>query len=137
MSLIEGLAQYIGAEVDGLDYSLTGTTNVFEEDWPNDPDLAVVVRGSGGPEAALGFDSWQQNAQLMIRSDPENAVLGEQLWWRIYDKLHGLRHTTLPDGTEIVWVLAVQGGPVTIGADENGRQRFSLNVRAEVRRPGA
>lgn len=132
MSLIEGLARELN-EVDGLTYSLTGG-NVFELDWPNDPDLAVVVRGSGGPEAVVDHVSNEQHAQLMFRAEPEAAHTAEALWWAVFWHLSGINHKQLPDGTWVDWIIVRDGGPITIGADENGRQRFSMNVRAEVRR---
>lgn len=134
MSFIEGLARELGANVAGLTYSLTSGGNVFELDWPNDPDLAVVVRGSGGPEPVPSHVSNEQHAQIMFRADPELASSAEDLWWRVYDHLATVRRKELPDGTWADWIVVAEGAPITIGADENGRQRFSMNVRAEVRR---
>lgn len=132
--IVTGIAQEIGAQVAGLDWSLQGGGNVFEEDWSSEPDLAVVVRSAAGEEAALGFDSHEQRVQLTFRALPEDASSATALWWAVYDRLHGLRYHDLPDGTHLVWSLVMQGAPVTIGDDGNGRQLYTMNVRCEVRR---
>lgn len=132
-SIVEGIARELGAQVAGLDYSLTSGGNVFEEDFASEPDVAAAVYSAGGPEGQLGMPSNQHNLQIVFRADPENATTATDLWRLAYAHLHGLKRKALPDGTYLVWALVVQRTPVRIGADENGRQRFAMNVRCEVR----
>lgn len=132
---VEEIARLIGANVDGLDYSLTGDANVFEEDWPNDPDVAVMVSSYGGPEAHAKFPSDEHRVQLMFRASPEDPTSATALWQAAFDYLHALRRVELSDGSTLSWVLAMQAAPVSIGADDNGRQRFTMNLRCERQRP--
>lgn len=131
-SVVEGIARELGAEVAGLDYSLTSGGNVFEEDFASEPDLAAAVYSAGGPEGELGMPSNQHNVQIVFRADADDATAAAALWRAAYAHLHGLRRKALPDGTYLVWALVVQRSPVRMGADENGRQRFAMNVRCEV-----
>lgn len=136
-SLVTELGKLLGANVEGLDYSLTHGGNVFEQDWPNDPDLAVQINSAGGPEPSAKRPSDERNVQLIFRADPEDASTATDLWQRAFDYLHALRRVALSDGSILVWVLAQQAEPVRIGADENGRQRFSMNLRCRVQRVAA
>lgn len=137
MSLTSGLAQAIGAEsggVAGLKWALTGDdVNVFEEEMPTEPDTAVALYSTGGFEAdsKLPFDS--PTVQVVVRAgqNPQTAI---DLWWAIYDYLHALRYTTLPDGTFLAWAIAQQSSPIRLGTDDNGRHRFAMNLRCEQRR---
>jgi len=139
MSLSTGLAQAIGAEpggVAGLKWSIAaGATgvNVFEDDMPPEPDLAVGVYSTGGFEAdsLLPFDA--PTVQVVVRggADPEAA---RAVWWAIYDFVHALRYTELPNGLFLAYALVVQSGPNRLGTDESGRHRFTMNIRAETRR---
>lgn len=136
-TLVEGLARDLGEHVDGLDYSTTSAANVFEEEFGSEPDLAAMVASSGGPEARLqrageGPLSNEQTVQIMFRAPPEQAHLARDLAWAAFRHLHGVTNHPLPGGVNLVWALMVQGAPVRIGADENGRQRYVLNARCEV-----
>lgn len=134
MSLTTGLAQSIGQNVAGLAWSLAAGGNVFEDDMPPEPDVAVGVYSSGGlpADSKLPFDS--PGIEVIVRGDanPQTAI---DLWWAVYDHVHALRYTTLPDGTFLAWALVEQSGPFRIGPDESGRHRFSMNIQAEQRRP--
>ena len=132
MSLVTGLARYIGANVVGLDWSLADGGNVFEDHQPADPDLSVTVYSTGGPEPQLAHTSNEQRAQLVFRAEPEAATGATDLWWAVFHVIHGLRRVELPDGTKLAWLIVVNGAPVSMGTDENGRMEFSMNVRAEV-----
>jgi hypothetical protein len=133
--IVEGIARQIGANVAGLSYSLTNGGNVFEEDMPQEPDLAVAVYSAGGPAPSARRGEDEQDVQLIFRSDPESAVAASNLWYAVFDHLHALRNATLPDGTLIAWALVQQSAPIRLGNDENGRMRYSMNVRCDVRRP--
>lgn len=124
----------LGQEVAGLTYSESDPAgvNVFVEDMAQSPDLAVAVMSSGGFEADSlhGYDS--PTPQVVVRAAQGGTQAALALWRVIYSHLHGLEHTTLPDGTLLVWCIATQSEPARMGPDDNGRQRFSLNLRCEV-----
>lgn len=135
MSLVTGLAQAIGDEddgVEGLTWSLADGGNVFEEASPDSPDVCVSLYATGGPEAdsLLPFDA--PTVQIIVRGDTDPTTASD-LWDKVYSFLHGKRYTTLPDGTFLVYALAVQSSPIAMGPDTSGRYRFSMNLRTEIR----
>jgi len=130
--ITDGIAQYIGQQVEGLTYDDTGSTgNIFLESFPSTPDEAIVVHSTGGSEAdtKLGYDAPMFMITVRGTQDPTWA---QDTWAAIYALLHGLRYTTLPDGTFLVYCIATQSGPNKAGVDENGRQQFTMNLRTEV-----
>lgn len=131
-SLVSGLGELLGANVAGLNYSLLHGGNVFEQDWPNEPDLAVQINSAGGPEPSAKRPSDDRNVQLIFRANPEDPTGATDLWQRVFDYLHALRRVTLPGGDILVWALVQQAEPIRLGADENGRQRFSMNLVCRV-----
>lgn len=130
--IVEGIARELD-NVEGLTYHLTEASNVFEEDMPQEPDLAVSVVSAGGPEPSALHASDEQRVQLTFRAEPGSPHTATELWYRVFRHLHSLRRHELPDGTQLVWAVVMQPAPVRIGADENGRHRFTMNVRCEVR----
>lgn len=133
-NIVTGLAQALGADVEGLDWVDGPGGNVFEDDMPTEPDTAVGVYSTGGLPASSSAPFDAPTVQIVVRGDgnPETA---KALWWAIYDYLHAKRYVDLPDGTHLAWALVVQSGPFRMGADQNGRHRFSMNVQCETRRP--
>jgi hypothetical protein len=126
--------------VSDLTYSETAGGNIFIETWPEQPDVAVVLKSFGGnpPDSGLPYD--HPIIQILIRGDedPKTAI---DLWYAIYSRIHGAVQQTLPDGTDLIACLVQQGGPISIGTDLNGRHRFSMNIQMEVvnhtmQRPG-
>lgn len=137
MGAVTGLAMAIGAAsggVEGLSWQETGGGNVFEEHMPQEPDVAVSLASAGGPEPDSLHPYHQASVQVTVRGD-DDPQTAKDLWQAVFDYLHGKRNAELPDGTYLVWCLAAQGEPIRIGADDNGRHRFTMNLRCEVRRP--
>lgn len=139
MTFIKGLAQALGDDssgggdlhVSGLTYRDAAGGNVFLEALPQTPDVAVALKSFGGSEADSGLPYDSPVVQLLIRGNQDPNTAGE-LWYDIYDKLHGATQETLSDGTLLVAAIVVQSSPVNIGPDGNGRIRFSMNVRCEI-----
>jgi hypothetical protein len=127
----EGIAAWLGANIDGLTWSTEAGGNVFVDSLPSSPDRCVAVYSQGGFEADSKLEYDAPVFQLVIRStaDPRWAL---ETWQKIYDELHALRHVTLPNGRYLLFALVVQSSPVRIGADDSGRAQYSMNVRAEV-----
>lgn len=134
VNLLVGLARYLD-EKGIVVWKIGAGGTIFLEDLPQAEDSPAVMVGiysTGGPEAdsLLGYDA--PNVQLIVRGtlDARSAL---SKWDAIYNELHGLRNIILPDGTYLVYCLAVQSAPVRMGPDQNGRHRFSLNLRTEIR----
>lgn len=131
--ILDGLARYLSGRGIGLTWDDTGVAgNLFVDTMPQTPDTAVGLFGYGGPEpdARLGYDTPSVQARVRGGPDPRTSrALAQQ----IYDELHGLGITTLPDGTLLISCEALQSGPQSIGVDGNGRHEHVLNYRCEIR----
>lgn len=128
------IAKYIGANVAGLKYDEDGSsgTNVFVDELPAGPDQCVAVVSTGGSEADSKLPYDAPACQIFVRSDA-SPVWGIAMCDAIYSLLHGKRNIVLePGDTYLVYALFRQSSPNRIGADENGRQRYTMNVRAET-----
>lgn len=127
--MFEGIAQLLGT-IDGLTYAENEGSNVFLNRMASAPDNAVAVypRPSSEPDSKLPYDPVE--FQVVVRGEPD-AVWAMAIGRAIYSKLHGLRNTTLPDGTYCVFVVAQSSMPFPIGDDENGRPQFSWEYRGE------
>lgn len=138
MSFQAEIATYIGANVSALDFQPTTTGgNVFVASMPPNPDVAAYVLGTGGVESSTKHGYDRRTFQVMVRGT-QNPTVGEDLAQEVYDALHGLKNVRLtPGGTLVVLCAGIQAGPVSLGEDENGRHRYSLNFWAEVQNPTA
>lgn len=134
MSLAAELGEHLGDEVTDLTYDPVSTTgNVFLGSMPPSPDEAIEIHVTGGPEASTKDGYAMPTAQVVVRGTTDPRT-GEDLADAVYDELHGLRYVTLPGGTFVVSSTGIQSGPVSLGEDEKGRHRYSLNFRLHVRR---
>lgn len=100
--------------------------------WPSHPDRVVVLTPYGGSEAdaQLGYD--EPHVQLRVRgTDDVSAAFGAAL--AIYDDWHGLGPIVVPTGHEVMSIVGLQSGPVSVGWDDNGRYAHTLNFRVEWR----
>ena len=129
--IVDGVAMLLGEEVPGLDYSLEAGGNVFVSHLPTEPHKCVSVYSRPGPEASSLHPYDEPHLQIIFRSD-ESPRWCLDMFQLVYSCLHGKRNVTLPDGTYLVYALAMQSSPVHLAPDENGRFRLSLNVRTEV-----
>lgn len=131
MTIQIGIARHLAAE--GLvDYSTVGGDNdVFIDTMPQTPDEAVAITGYGGPEAhgRLGYDL--PRIQIRVRGGPDPRTSLDRCQ-NIYDKLHGLSHTTLPDGTYLVDCIGIQSSPQSMGMDGNNRHEHAINYQCEI-----
>lgn len=132
--ILDGIAAEIGTIADiGINFDEAGVTGeIFIDLLPASPDVAVAVTSGGGLESDSKepYDSPEVHLQIRGDGDPRTAI---GLWYKIYGHMHGLRNKTLPDGTYLVFALAIQSSPARIGPDENGRHQYSLNLRCEVK----
>lgn len=126
--MYDGIAMLL-AQVPDLIYDDLGG-NIFLDRMPSTPDRAVALypQPSTEPDSKLPYGPVE--FQIVVRAEPGTAWALDT-WQAIYSKLHGLRNTTLPDGTYAVFVLATSGSPFSLGDDENGRVQLAGDYRGE------
>lgn len=133
--IANGIARLIGEEVTGLSFNASAPGgNVFVEHLPKTPIRAVAVYSRPGPEASSLHPYDEPHVQIVVRGD-EDPVWAVDMWWAIYTVVHSRRNEDLPDDTHLVYALVIQSGPVHMSPDENGRFRFSMNIRTEIYNP--
>ncbi|MDP3983985.1 MAG: minor capsid protein [Acidimicrobiia bacterium] len=127
------IAQYLAAQIGALTFNISTTGgNVFVDSMPSTPDEAVMVKGSGGPEASTKSGYALPAVQVIVRGTTDPRT-GSDRADQVYAALHGLRHTTLAGGTLVIRSAGIQSAPVSMGEDQNGRHEFSLNFQLETR----
>lgn len=130
--MYEGIARLIGAQVDGVDYFDTAGSNIFLDRMATEPDNAVAVypQPATTPDSKLGYDPVA--FQVVVRGDPD-GIWAHATGKAIFDLLHGLRNTTLPDGTEVIFIIGQTASPFSIGDDQEGRPQLAWDFNAEIR----
>lgn len=121
----EGLVTYEPAGVGG---------DIFVDTTPSTPDEAVVIFHTGGGPGDFAHPYDGVTVQLMVRGSADPRVSHARAQG-LYDAIHGLGHTLLPDGTRLLSAIALQAAPISLGTDENGRHRHVINVDIEIYRP--
>lgn len=129
------VARYLAARVPPLvDYrpdDIGG--DCFIDRLPDEPHKAVMIRGTGGPQADMKFAYDNPTFQVWVR-DPAGRLPAYDRARGLYNALHGLWSVELtPGGTWVVSCRGIQSEPVPMGQDANGREEFSLNFQMEVR----
>ncbi len=106
--------------------------NCFIDHVPDAPDQLLSLWGTPGPrpDGRLGWDIVGLQARCRGTSDPK---VSSDKCLEIYDWLHGRDDFTLPDGTYVVGITAVQSSPMPIGQDKNGRHEHTMNFDIDVR----
>ena len=130
------IAEHLGSVIDRLAYSVGDGGNVFVDKMPSEPDRAVCVYATPGPEADSRLPYDPVTFQVVARSEAD-GVWAAAAWQEVYSALHALRNFALPGGTYLAFCLATQSSPFRLGADENGRPSYSGNFRAEIINPTA
>lgn len=128
-----GVAQWLDS-ITGLTYSETGVSNIFIDHIPDSPDQAVAVYSNAGPESDSKLPYDEIHFQIIVRSNSDEQWALDK-WKAIYSRLHGARNIELPDGTLLIYALAMQSSPFPLGDDVNGRPQYSGDYRAEILNP--
>ncbi|MDT9688196.1 minor capsid protein [Streptomyces sp. P9(2023)] len=134
--LLDGLARFL-AERGLVTYTSGGGEgeDCFLEDMPSSPDEAVALTiydDRVEPDSLLPYD--EPRVQLRVRGTTDPRV-SRRRCARIRSELHGLGSVTLPDGTELILSVCIQGAPASIGVDESRRHEHVANFRMEIRNP--
>src|SRR5690606_13339950 len=133
-AMLEGIARYLHEKCI-VTFDPTGVAgDIFMVTMPQQPADAVALRSTGGDEPLVRHPFDTRKFQVHVRggADPRPPLARAEA---IYDALQGLAGVTLPDGTYVVAIGAVQAGPIRLGPDENDRHIFSLNFWARVHAP--
>lgn len=136
--LLDGLARYL-AERGLVTYTSGGGVDedCFQEFMPSSPDEAValtVYDGGTEPDSLLPYS--EPRVQVRVRGTTDPRV-SRRRCMAIFSALHGLGPVILPDGTNLISSISIQGGPVSLGVDENRRHEHVCNFRMEIRQPTA
>ena len=132
--LIEEVLKYLDANIPELTYDDVGTSgNLFKESLPPSPDFAVMVESSGGyPKDMRNTEYTLSTIRLIVRGT-QNVDQASQTAHDIITLIGTFASGYfVPGGLRIVSCQAVQGYPINIGRDDEGRHRFSLNFEVEV-----
>jgi hypothetical protein len=129
VTLLEEFAQL--AENLGLG-TYPGT--IFLTKMPTTPDECLVVGRYGGAESSLADNYDEPRIQYRCRGTAVDVRVAEALAERVYDAVNGLERFHLPGGTWLSLAVGLNGGPVYIGQDQNGRHEFTANFRVEISR---
>lgn len=135
MTLLEELAQLL-ADLGLGTYTPTGTGGtIYLATLPTSPDRAMAIALYGGGESDARHSHDAPSVQVRCRGTATDARTAETDAQAVYDTLHGLQAQTLAGGTWLRHLVGVNGGPVYIGRDGNGRHEYTINFRAEISRP--
>lgn len=133
--LLDGIARYL-QERGLVTYDPTGVSgDCFIETMPSSPDEAVALTiydDRVEPDSLLPYDEPRVQVRVRGTTDPR---ISRRRCAEIRSHLHGLGPTVLPDGTELVLSVCIQGAPGSMGADENRRHEHVANFRMEVVSP--
>lgn len=132
MEITEQIAVFLDANNVGI-YDPEGLTgDIFIQSLPDQPDEAMAIYSSGGPEADPRGEYGRLIFQILIRSIPNDPRMAEAKTQKIIDLLSGFNadHLTL-GGNYIINTIGVQSGPAGIGPDPKHRFEFSQNFIIE------
>lgn len=133
--LLDGLARYL-AERGLVAYDPTGASgDCFVELMPSAPAEAVALTiydDRAEPDSLLAYD--EPRVQVRVRGGTDPRV-SRRRCQAIRSALHGLGPVVLPDSTELILAVCIQGAAASLGADENGWHEHVCNFRMEVHSP--
>lgn len=119
-----------------------GTTgNCFVEHMPPSPDLAVMVKSTGGNEQPTKDPSDNPVVQLLVRGAPYDPTGPHDLAKALYSALQVLDGVWLdqagPDAAWVIGCTGIQSSPIGIGQDDQQRHEWSLNFSLHTHSPTA
>lgn len=133
--LLDGLARYL-QERGLVTYDPSGVSgDCFIEQMPSAPDEAVVLTvydDRSEPDSLLPYD--EPRVQVRVRGTTDPRV-SRRRCRAIRSALHGLGPAVLPDGTNLILSICIQGDAAFMGVDENRRAEHVSNFRMEIVRP--
>ena len=131
------LMQYLANNINDITYDDTGVSgNIFQDVLPTEPDIAVMVQGTGGfPKDMWLVDYAEPTVQIIVRGTRDPRV-ARGLIEEIVETVGTFSgQKFVEDGNwYIVKCHAMQPQGIYIGPDDNNRHRFSINFELEVKK---
>lgn len=131
MTVLDGLAAQLAADGFG-DYQpdqpyTAGQVGIVVGPVPAAPGQVIGVTRytAADDDDVLGYD--RPNVALRVRGDADVRT-SQGRAQGIYDRYVGARRLTLPDGTYVVLIVGLQGGPLDAGRDPAGRHTHTVNL---------
>lgn len=126
--IIMEIADYLNAHGVGI-YDDSGTTgNIFIDNMPDEPDIAIGLYSSSGMAPDIKTKLRRPGVQIIVRGDRDpltSATLAQQ----VYNALHATDAKTFTDGGTEILLCAARQEPIRLGPDDNGRYEYSLNFQ--------
>ena len=131
------LMQYLANNINDITYDDTGVSgNIFQDVLPTEPDVAVMVQGTGGfPKDMFLIDYAEPTVQIIVRGTRDPRV-ARGLIEDIVETVgtFGGQKFVTGGNWHIVKCHAIQPQGIYIGPDDNNRHRFSINFELEIKR---
>ena len=135
--MLSELMQKLSNDISEIDYDDTGVTgNIFQDVLPTEPDIAVMVKGTGGfPKDMFLVDYAEPTVQIIVRGTRDPRVARE-----IIDEIvetigtFGGQKFVAGGNWHIIKCHAIQPQGIYIGPDDNNRHRFSINFELEIKK---
>lgn len=134
--VLPGLAAYLALRGHGV-YSTTdpyqpGDVAITLGTLPDAPDRCIALATSSPPESNSGEPYDQMRIRIRVRGTPAEPDSRERAQ-AIYDELHGLGVTQLPNGGLIVNCVCTT--PVWAGTDKSNRHETVVTALVEHYNP--
>ena len=131
------LMQYLADNITDITYDSSGISgNIFQDVLPTEPDVAVMVKGTGGfPRDMWLIDYFEPTVQVIVRGtyDPRVARSLLQEIVMLIGAFGEDKFLSTGDWY-VIKCQAVQPQGISIGQDDNNRHRFSVNFELEVKK---
>ena len=131
------LMQYLANNITDITYDATGVTgNIFQDVLPAEPDIAIMVKGTGGfPRDMWLIDYFEPTVQVIVRGTYDPRVARELLQKIVAAiGVFGEGKFLGAGNWYIIKCQAIQPMGIHIGLDDNNRHRFSVNFEMEVKK---
>lgn len=103
--------------------------NIFIEQMPDEPDLAIGLYTSSGFSPDTKTYVGRPGFQVIVRGD-RNPLTAAELAQEIFTALHSPSVTQFTtNGVFILQCASRQSEPISLGPDANGRFEYSLNFQ--------
>lgn len=144
MSLGDEICTYLQGQSLGLNFSGSGTVNLFSSLMPDMPDLAVSVVERGGLSTVMRLTGTPSSTttylppynesildrpvfQVFIRSGMTGYTAGNTTVQGVFRALQGLTEVVLNPGGSLFHLIASMQSPMYLGRDIKERHQWSQN----------
>ena len=137
--ILKGLAQYLNNEGIGIfdeigDTSTITLNQIPDVDGLND-DVQIALYDTSIGEQPVGVNKMiltvDYGFKILVRGGSDTEPVYNKAK-EIYDLLHGLSRTTLPNSDIVNNVISTKGQPEHIGMTEKGQHEYIISFRAYI-----